>query len=302
MQTVRAAAWIALALLTAAPGTAVAQASVPRAGQAGLTFSTQAIDHVGRLRDDGSRIACCGTTNVAAHVELEYGLTGRLAIMAGLPYVFAKYRGGPPPAFLPYLPVDSCHCLHSSFQDLEIGIRYALFRVRREMAVTPSVSVHLPTHDYPYAGEATVGFRLKQLGLGVELSRSLDFLVSGLGVDGQYEYTIVERPLGIAHNRSNIRLDVGYGFLDALAGVAILSWQRTHGGLRMPADVQPFPERYPEFHRLLRDNYFHAGGGVTIGWRAWSLSGSILRAVRGTNTHDVHVYTVSASRAFDLRR
>jgi len=82
----------------------------------------------------------------------------------------------------------------------------------------------------------------------------------------------------------------------------IMSWQRTHGGLRFPFDVQPFPERYTEFHRLLRDNYFQAGLGASYTWRAWELSLSFMKTANGTNTHAVHVYTATAGRSFRLRR
>jgi hypothetical protein len=79
-----------------------------------------------------------------------------------------------------------------------------------------------------------------------------------------------------------------------------VSWQRTHGGLRFPAEVQPFPERWTEFHRLLRDNYLQAGAGVGYAWRDWDLSASYLRVVRGTNSHDVHVFTVTLGRQFEI--
>jgi len=82
----------------------------------------------------------------------------------------------------------------------------------------------------------------------------------------------------------------------------ILSIQRTHGGLRFPQDVEPFPERYPEFHRLLQDNYFQAGAGVSYAWSDWDLSFSFLKTVSGTNTHNVHVYTLTAGRAFRIGR
>ena len=40
---------------------------------------------------------------------------------------------------------------------------------------------------------------------------------------------------------------------------------------RFPADVEPYPERYEEFHRLLQDNYFQAGAGASYLWRGWDL-------------------------------
>jgi hypothetical protein len=260
------------------------------------------IDHVGRVFRD-VRFDCCGTTNVAIGVDVDYGLSDRWSLSVSLPYVFAKYRGGPPPeqvAFLPYPAVDSCHCLHSSFQDVVLGSHYNLLKVRRSFSLMTSMSVGIPTHNYDYAGEAVVGFGLTELGLAADAGEQLDFIVPGLSVDGHYGYTVVERVLGISHNRSNALFKASYTLPNRLGGHMILSGQRTHGGLRFPFDVEPFPERYTEFHRLLRDNYFQAGAGVSYAWRDWDVSLSFVKTVSGDNTHNVHVYTVTAGRPFRI--
>jgi hypothetical protein len=296
---------VAFLALAGSVRAAAGQAWTPRAGDGGLTFATQMIDHVGRLLDDGTRIACCGTTNVALYVEFDYGLTNRLSVSAGIPYVFAQYRGeapAGPASFLPYPPADACHCLTSSFQDFGLAARYNVFRSRRSSSVTALVSFGTPSHAYEYAAEAAVGFALKEFGLGVDAARRLDGLVPGLSVEGHYLYSKVERSLDIRHDRSNIRIEPSIDLGSRVGAHVILSWQRTHGGLRFPMDVEPYPERYTEFHRLLRDNYFDAGAGVSVRFSDWELSASFLRAVSGTNSHDVHVYTATASRAFRLRR
>lgn len=298
------AALAVLAVLATGARPAAAQAWGPRAGQGGVTFVTQMLDHVGRVNGD-SRLDCCGTTNVAIVVDVDYGLSNRWSVSASVPYVFARYRGGPPLGpvrFLPYPAVDSCHCVHSALQDVELGSHYNLLKVRRSFSLMTSLSAGIPTHNYEYAGEAVVGFGLKELGLSADAGQQLDFLVPGLSVDGHYRYTIVERVLGIGHNRSNARFEASYTFPNQLGGHVILSGQRTHGGLRFPSDVEPFPERYTEFHRLLRDNYFQAGAGMSYAWSDWDLSLSFLRTVSGTNTHDVHVYTATAGRSFRIRR
>ena len=165
-----------------------------------------------------------------------------------------------------------------------------------------SMSVGIPTHNYDYAGEAVVGFGLNELGLGADVGQQLDFITRGLSVDGHYGYTFAEHVLGIGYNRSDALFKTSYSFSNRLGAHFILSAQRTHGGLRFPVDVEAFPERYTEFHRLLRDNYFQAGAGASCGWHDWDLSLSFLRTVSGDNTHDVHVYTVTAGRSFRLRR
>lgn len=294
----------ALLAIAAGAGPARAQAWAPRAREGEVTFVAQTIKHVGRVFGD-VRIECCATTNAALVATADYGLSDRWSISAGLPYVFAKYSGGPPDgpaAFLPYAPADECHCLHSAFQDIAFGAHYNVVKVPRSFSLMTSVSVGVPSHNYDYVGEAVVGFDLKELTLSADAGQQLDFLVRGLSIEGHYGYTFAQRALDISHNRSNVAMDAGYTFVNRLAGHLILSLQRTHGGLLFPVDVEPFPERYTEFHRLLDDDYFQAGGGASYTLSDWDLSFSFLRTVSGMNTHDVHVYTVTAGRSFRLRR
>jgi hypothetical protein len=299
-----AAAALAIVAVCASSRPAAGQAWAPREGEGDVTFVTQMIDHVGRVAGD-IRFECCGTTNVALVVDADYGVTDRWSMSFGLPYVFAKYRGeapAGPAAFLPYPAVDSCHCVHGTLQDFHFGTHYNLIRVRRSFSVMTSAELGAPTHHYDYAGEAVVGFGLTELALGADAGAQLDTVAPGLSVDAHYGFTIVERVLGIGHNRGNARLHAGYTFPNRLGGHVILSGQRTYGGLRFPDDIRPFPERWTEFHRLLRDNYFQVGAGASYTWRDWDLSLYFLRTVSGTNTHDVHVYTASVGRAFRLRR
>jgi hypothetical protein len=301
-----------LALLALAGGArpAAAQAWTPRAGQAGLTFATQMIDHVGRMLDDGTRLsgdACsCGSTNVTVFAQFDYGFTNRLSVSASIPYGFAKYRGVSPAEvglpWLPYAPADACHCVNSSFQDFGFTAHYNLYRAGQSSSVTTEISYGTPSHAYDYVGEAVVGFGLNELGLGLDAGQRLDRLLPGLSIEGDYLYSFVQRALNIRHDRSNIQLEPSVDIGSRWSSEVILSWQVTHGGLRMPADVEPYPERYMEFHRLLQDNYFHAGAGVSYRWGDWNLSGEFLRTVSGTNSHDVHVYSLTAGRAFRLRR
>jgi hypothetical protein len=209
---------VTLAITTCARP-AAAQAWAPRAGQREVTFVTQMIDHVGRVFGD-VHVDCCGTTNVGIDVDVDYGLSDRWSASVSLPYVFAKYRGEPPNgpvAFLPYPAVDSCHCVHSSLQDVAVASHYNLLKVRRSFSLMTSVSVGNPTHNYEYAGEAVVGFGLKELHLTIDAGLR-NFIVPGLSVNGQYGYSIVERVLDIGHNRSNPQFETATAGRTGLAG------------------------------------------------------------------------------------
>jgi len=303
-----AAAALAILSVVASARPAWAQAWAPRTREGDVTFVAQTIDHLGRVFEN-SRFDCCETTNVAVVVDAHYGLTDRWSISAGLPYVFAKFWAkdhpeSPPPPWFTLSPVDACRCLHSSFQDVSFGAHYNLVKVRRSFSLTTSVTTGVPSHAYQYAGEAVVGFDLKELSLSADAGQRFDFILPGLSIDGRYAYTLVEQVLDYSHNRSNVGLDVGYTFPKRLAGHLILSWQRTHGGVRIDEvqDNIAAPALYTEFHRVLRDNYFHAGAGASYTWREWDLSFSFQKTISGDNTHDVHVYTMEASRSFRIRR
>lgn len=307
----RRAAAIALIILAivASARPSAAQAWAPRTREGDVTFVVQTIDHLGRVFKD-VRFDCCETTNVAVVVDAHYGLTDRWSFSLGLPYVFAKFwardhpESPPPPPWLTLTSVDECRCLHSSFQDVSFGAHYNLFKVRRSFSLMTSVTTGLPSHAYQYAGEAVVGFDLKELSLSADAGQRFDFILPGLSIDGRYAYTLVEQVLDFSHNRSNVGLDVGYTFPTRLAGHVILAWQRTHGGVRVDEiqDNLAAPALYTEFHRLLRDDYFHAGAGASYTWREWDMSFSFLKTISGDNTHDVHVYTVEAGRSFRVRR
>ena len=307
------AASAALTVLAIAASTrpAAAQAWAPRTREGDVTLVVQTIDHLGRVFKD-VRLDCCETTNVAVVIDATYGLSDRWSISAGLPYVFAKFwardhpESPPPPEWFTLAPIDACRCLHSSFQDVSFGAHYNLFKVRRAFSLMTSVTTGVPSHAYQYVGEAAVGFDLKELSLSADAGQRLDVILPGLSVDGRYAYTLVEQVLDYSHNRSNAGLDVGYTFPKRLAGHVIMSWQRTHGGVRiLPDEIKEnvaAPALYTEFHRLLRDNYFHAGAGASYTWREWDLSFSFQKTISGDNTHDVHVYTVEAGRSFRVRR
>jgi outer membrane receptor protein involved in Fe transport len=302
-----ATAALSIVAIVASARPAAAQAWAPRAREGDVTVVVQTIDHLGRVFKD-VKFDCCETTNVGFVVDANYGLTNRWSVSAGLPYVFAKYWGQdhpespPPPPWLTLAPVDECRCLHSSFQDVSFGAHYNLVKVRRSFSLMTSVTTGVPSHAYQYVGEAVVGFDLKELSLSADAGQRLDFILPGLSIDGRYAYTLVEQVLDFSHNRSNIGLDVGYTLPNHFAGHLILSWQQTYGGVTvLPDEIAGNPALYTEFHRLLRDNYFHAGAGASYTWREWELSFSFQKTISGDNTHIVHVYTLETSRSFRVR-
>jgi len=292
----------AMGLLFSAPRPARAQAWVPPAHSGAVTFVVEEIDHVGRMADDGSRQAVGKAVNLGIDVEVDYAFTDRFSISTSLPYIISKYTDpNPPPKPLPFPTVDACSCWGASFADFGFTARYNAVNVNRSFMLTPFVSAGLPSHAYSYVGEAVVGRRLNEFRFGADAGQRLDRLLTGLSLEAGYRYTIVGRIMDIPNNRSNGWAQVALAFPRGFSTRAIMSWQRTHGGLRFPAVLaSDVPEMWTEFHRMLRDNYLHAGGGLSYSRGPWEISGSVLVTARGSNSHDIRVFTLTFGRAFEI--
>jgi hypothetical protein len=269
------------------------------AREGAVTVVVQEIDHVGRMLDDGSRVAVGKAINVAVDIELDYAFTDRISISTSLPYIAAKYtdRNGPPLG-LPFPAVDACRCWRSEFADFGFTGRYNLVNINGAFMLTPSVAFGLPSHQYPYVGEAVVGRRLDELRLGFAVGQRLDAIRTI--VQAGYAYTIVPRVLNVPNNRSDGAFEGDFAVTRHLSIGGLVSWQRTHGGLRFPYDVivADVPELQTEFHRMLRDNYLHTGASVSYGRGRWQFSASALLTAAGSNSHDVRVFSMTVGRLF----
>ena len=302
----RLATTLALGAWLAAAGGAAAQAWPMPKGVGGVSLVYQGIDNTGHRLSDGFLLPEGQSRTHGLAVELDYGLTSRLSLSAGLPYVGAKYTGaGPTPA---NLPVDSGRQWHSSFQDFRLGARYEALS-RGPLALTPSLALVLPSHAYNYQGEAVVGRRLKELQLGLFAARTLDELTPALEIQAGYTYAVVEKAeVDLPNNRSNASVGLSWAATPRLQLHTSALWQRTHGGLRFgggPENVAlPFPgevntpERFAEHDRLLRDDSFHVEGGLSYALGRVDLFGSWLQYVSGTDTHAGHALTLGATWYF----
>lgn len=287
-----------------------AQPWVPPAGTGAVTIGLQRIDHTGHRVTNGTLFDVGTSLNVSLFVGVEYALTDRWSVSAALPYVFGKYTdAAPPPPFIPFLSIDQCRCWNSGAQDVDVTARYNI--VNRAFALTSSVSAGLPTNGYPYQGEAVIGRNLRELRLTIDAGQRLDTITPRLAVTGQYAYAIVERVLDIPNNRSNATVGLSFRVGPKLSTRGLLSWQRTHGGLRFgsppPSELTPpgevnTQERLDQHDRLLRDNSMHLGASASYQLPRFDVFGSYVAFVDGTDTHAGRAVTVGISWPFELRR
>ena len=307
--TFRPAFATALAAIALLPSPAAAQAFTPPQGVGSLTLAWQFVDNTGHRLTDGFINPLGQSQTTSALVELDYGVTDRLSATVGLPYVFAKYTGANAPQS--GQAVDICRCWQSAFQDFSFGARYRFGDDR--WAVTPTATFGVPSHDYPFAGEAVVGRNLREAQVGLASAVKLVDLLPKASVQASYTYSVVQRAVtDVGVNRSNSHLEFGYAVTRGVYLRGDASWQRTHGGLRvgsvtgvpfpLPGEFSSTPERFAQRDRLGRVNYWHAGAGASFPAGPADIFVSFTKYVAGTDTHNGQAYTVGSTFYFDLKK
>jgi hypothetical protein len=285
VKTLVVPAALGMALWTAE---AAAQAWLPPKGEATLALgflrmsADDHLDYQGNPAAPGAMI----WNNIVS--DLSYGVTDRLAVRLNVPFVISKYAGS-----LPHPPLAGRENLddgswHTTFQDLLAEVRFRA--TTGSIAVTPFVALAVPTNYYEYYGHGAAGRKLVEGQFGVAVGRLLDPVLPNAYAQVRYMYGVPEKVLGISHNRSQLNFETGYLLGPAFTVRFLGSWQRTHGGWRVPIDFPPFTS--PEFQvhdQLNRTDYLRLGGGVS-----YSLTGSV----------DVNVYgygTVWGRNDVDMR-
>ena len=280
------------------PASTSAQAFTPPPQVGSATLSWQWVDNTGHLLSDGTLLPLGQSVTTSALVEVDYGVTERFAATAAVPYIFAKYTGATQP--ISGLPVDTCRCWNSSFQDFSIAGRY---RFGDEFwAITPNARLIVPTHDYAYRGEAVVGPNLTQVLVGIAGGLRLAALPKA-SLQAGYTYAMVEKATeDLRANRSMLTMSAGYAITRSLYvhGGALMT--NTHTGLTIDELPGAPIEEQLQADRLLKMRYWHLTGGVSYSTGFADFFVSIEPYVWGRDTHDGVAYNVGTTWYFDFSR
>lgn len=223
-------------------------------------------------------------------VDVTYGVTDKLAISFGVPWVAARYNGSNPhPLSLTNPtpnPIDD-GTYHSTFQDFRFDVRYNI--TRRGVVLTPFIGTALPSHDYTYFAHAAPGRNLRELQLGVSAAKLLDVVLPGLFVQGRYAYGITEKVADISHNRSVMDLEVGYFVTPKLRLLALSTGQLKHGGVDVVRGVAARAQLgslWVYHDQVDRLNILTVGAGAAYALNdKVDLFGSMVRTVAQRNGH-----------------
>lgn len=239
--------------------------------------------------------------------ELQYALTDRLTVIAGVPYVRKRYNNGPlphdpllldPPR--PHIENVDLGDWNSDFQDFNIGAKY---RVREgAFSVEPFVYLGVPSHEYPFYGNAAIGQQLTRLQVGSSLMWYPG--LSNAYYSADIGYVFVEKTLGVSVNYWNIRAEAGYQFGPRITG-RLFGLLKNGSGLSVPTDFPGFPgqltdELWYQHDRMLKHNYMNIGIGLD--WvlnDQYSVSSNYMTMIWEDQVNILeYAFTLSIARAF----
>ncbi|HLF13411.1 MAG TPA: hypothetical protein VI932_00795 [Bacteroidota bacterium] len=295
-----------LSLITHTP--AVAQAWVPPEAQLSVSllysysdvgnhlFSADVIDagvNLGKSIDFG---------DIKAHTMIlgfEYGLTSRFAVSGRLPVVVSKYDG-----LIPDNTSVDDGLFRGSAQDFRFDARYLV--LVEPIALTPIVSVVLPSHHYETLGHVAVGNDLREIHVGAYTGTALPFISEELYAEAGIEYAIVEdMELAAATSGDHstdyatLGVEVGYFFSPYLSINIQGLLKNTYGGFDWLDPMTGTEEGWYSHDRFAAVDFFHLGGSVSYDITDHTtLYFGYSNTVWGQNSHELESIMLGTSWSF----
>ncbi|HEX5107712.1 MAG TPA: hypothetical protein VFV95_04665 [Vicinamibacterales bacterium] len=213
-------------------------------------------------------------------LDVTYGLTDRLTVSFGLPFVASRYRGS-----LPHRPVTlDDGAWHTTAQDLRFGVRYNV--VDGPLMVTPFAGSFVPSRGYEYYAHAAPGRGLNEFLTGVSAGRLFSEL--GLVVQGSYAFAVSEQALDVPRRYSTASVETGYFLTPSLRLMATMSSRIGHTGIDLAPNsgvVLP-PEVFRHHDQISRETFMNFGGSVGFSLTdSIDLFGGYTVTAMGRNTH-----------------
>lgn len=285
------------AVLLAAPSSLLAQAWLFPKGQGAVTVAYQNTYVRQHLFSNGEEVDAGHIMGQGLLVDMDFTLGQRLAVKIGVPFLASRYSGPSPhrlsswfglsiPDVPGWRPLDD-GSYHGTFQDLRVGLRYKL--ISQPLVVTPFFEAVLPSHKYVFFAHTAPGRDQREYHLGLNLGRRLNPFLPKAYIQARYSYAFVQPILGIAPNRSDSELQLGYFLTPRLSVMALSTVALAHSGISQVRVGWPFnlpPEQRLHHDQISRVGLFDVGGGAFYSLsRSVAIFGSLVTAVWGRNTH-----------------
>lgn len=292
-----------LLLLTSSVNAAEAE-SRKGTGQIVLTYQYNLTDG---FESDIGELPIGSIDTHVMNFEVQYALTDRLTVIAGIPYVSKRYNNGPlphdpllldPPR--PYVENVDTGSWNTGFQDLNFGAKY--WAKEGTFSIAPFFFLGVPSSEYPFFGNAAIGQQLTRLQVGSSFMWYPGLSNGYLRAD--ISYVFVEETLDVSVNHWILRAEGGYQFGPRLTG-RLFGLLKKGSGLAVPTDYPGFPgqlndELWYQHDRMLKHNYFNIGIGLD--WALndqYSLSGNYMEMVWADQVNILeYAFTVSLTRTF----
>jgi len=281
---------------------AFAQAWVPEKGEATETLTAQEMFVEYHLGSSGEKVDTGHIRSFILFQDLDYGITGRLAVDISIPFVLSKYMGPRPHQ----LPVDNGN-YHGNFQDVRINLRYNLRR--RTLAITPFFSFGVPSNDYIFFAHSAAGTSQREYFFGSSFGRSFEPILSRAYMQALVGFLVPEKVQGVRALRSKVDWDTGYFVTHRLALRTVGGFQLGYSGFQVGhslTDRGDFPIRtksnvhFYHHDQTSRISYLNLGGGGSFALTpSLSAFAVLTTTVWGRNGHAVQLgETIGLSWSF----
>jgi len=290
--------WVAALWLCGFAANAHAQAVVDDKGSLTLGLDYQYGSATGVVISSSEPISKAPTTNHSVMLRADYTPIERLGLDIAVPFMAITYNT---PGFT-HTPVPGewdDGARHYSFQDAELGARYAV--VDNVLKITPRIALTVPLGGYATNGFAAIGRHLFQGHIGASVQRTLDPILPNLFIEASYTFTISQKydatpdTAAINQNRSDVAGMIGYYFLDGKLIVdAAANYRAQIDGVDF-SNFGAFTKDQQDYHdALLKESFFYLGGDVTYRVTDDMYIGVIARFfMSGRNTRDQNIYGLS---------
>lgn len=272
-----------------------------RAGHGYVSVSYQYISVDGFEGNSGTvPIGTVETHSLFFHVE--YHLTERWTISAGLPYIRKRYQGpGPhdpltldPPR--PWIENVDLGNWNSDFQDIHLGVKY--LAKDGPLVIEPFAFYGVPSNDYPFFGHAAVGQQLWKFDVGTSFSYYPG--LSNAHYRADIAYVFVEETLGTSIDHWKIFGEAGYQFNAHWTGRVFFLLKDGDG---LNAEDFPRPrttEMWYQHDRMIKHNYLNVGIGLD--WNldnGYQVSANFMKQPWQEQVHKMeYAFTIGISRGF----
>lgn len=208
-------------------------------GSVSISYQHSAVDGL-RTRDSTVLDVGQGTLR-ALQLDLEYFLTDRWSLRAGIPFVSNVFHGSPhcptaappqcraAPRLNPPHPESAFRDddrFHGTWQDWNLGLAWH-GELGDGYLLTPSLAVYAPSHDYVFFSNAAPGPGYWRVEAGAELAHQFDF--SNLYYRLNYTYAYTEQVLDTRMNHHRVSAELGYFVNERLSLRAFASGKRGEG-------------------------------------------------------------------------